>query len=1174
MFKHIQVYIIACLLFLIPVSMIGQERPASKYVDSSLVPINPLQVNCGVDLQLKELRKSPDFVERERKMNEVIQKHVNGGPTDPILTLPVVVHIINSNPNSITDADVLAGIQNLNEAFSKSGRYAASLGADTRIQFVLAKRDSLGGITTGIDRITSFYGADMNMNIEDTRMKNLNQWDPKRYINIWLVQGIRGELSAGFSCGVWSRSYVGGYATMPTGSTSATDGIVVPYLNDVVLPHEMGHYLGLYHTFEQGCTNNNCITDGDRVCDTPPDGTTAGSPACDKPTNTCFTDTLSAYSNGFFPKDVPDPIANFMDYGNQTCSNQFTQGQADRMRAAILTQRQGLWPGAASLAISLPCNESISAIFTRNKPYPKTGETVTFTANTGLANYQWSVNNVIQPGNSATFNYTFPSANKYKVTLKASNNAGCFSSNTDYVIVTCGVTARFFDRKRSIASKVGVLVDTILFKNLSEGPAGTTYKWESIFTPITGGSSTTQIITSNVTGGSAADLNYEFPQPGSYTIKLTATNGTCSDVIQDFFFVQDPSPDAYISITSVNCYKETKVQVGFYLCDFSYKGISPNTPVTFYDADPTQPGAHQIDQTYIVPDSVLGYCCSKVYTTILDVGYRNLDQLYAVVGDKGGVLPLVLPNTSLIEKSPPSGYTNNITSLKNFHFRVTPNITTATAEPGDTVLLSATTFPDFNSTFVWSSAASLSCPKCGTTNLYADTNTTKQVIATSQYQCFDTAYISIKVPPANDYTVAINSIACAGADSLLVGFTVSNGFKRGIIPQNLRVAFYNNDPSLSSTALLLPVFIVPTTASVKQKAFTAKIKKTAPGLVYAVVNDTAKQVPVILPNTSFLEKDYSNNTTSITYKPITKVVDSAICSGDTLLGYSKSGSYSDLFTTSGGCDSIRVLNLTVKSVAVTRIVTNITICQGESYAGYSTSGTYVNVFKGVNSCDSIRTLNLTVNPVIKKTVNAQICQGFTYRAGGAQQTASGTYVDSLKTTLGCDSIVTTVLQVNPNPAFFLPLDSSVCIGKTLTINLTGYNNVLWNTGVTDKIFEISNAGIYGATVTDSKGCIGTDTINVLFQRCIPIQIPSGFTPNGDGKNDNFKPLIGAPITNYHMQIWNRWGQMIFETRENGKGWNGKYNGEVQPNGAYIYFFSFVDPDGISVVKQGTFVLIR
>ena len=1168
--NKILVQVIAGLFFWIPLAVLSQERPASRYVDSALTLPDALQVNCGFDMMLKELRKSVDFVERERKMNEAIQKHVNG-VNDPIVTLPVVFHIVNPDPSTVTNQQIIDALKDLNDAFSKSGNYASSTGADTRIQFVLAKRDSLGGITTGINRVTSFYGTDMNMNNEDDRMKNLIQWDPKRYINIWLVKNIVGEITANFSCGIWTRTRVGGYATLPTGNTSGRDGVVVPNCG-VVRAHEKGHYLGLYHTFEGGCTNNNCTTDGDKVCDTPPDGSQSSSTSCDKPSNTCTTDTLSNYSNGFFNKDVPDPIANFMDYGNTPCSNQFTQGQADRMRAAIQTLRPGLWPnGGPSDAISSPCSETISALFTRtSQPYPKTGETVTFTANSGLANYQWSINNVIQAGNSSSFSYTFPSANKYKVSLKAFNNAGCFSTYTDYVIVTCGVTARFFDNKRNIASKTGIMVDTILFKNDSYAPSGTTYQWTSIYTPFNSSISSTQTITSNAAGANPEDLNYVFPAPGNYIIKLTATNGTCSDNTQDFFFVQDPTQDAFISITNTNCYQETKVRVGFYICNFGYADIPAGTPVTFYDGDPSLPSTKQIDQVFNIPDIIKGYCCGVVYTQILNVGYRNLNQLYAVVNDKAVAIPINLPNTTLAEKD----YKNNIASAKDFRFRVVPNVTAATLEPGDTLQLVTQTLPDFNSTYAWNTAAGLSCNKCSSPFLYADTNITKQVIATSQYQCFDTAYIAIKVPPANDYTVVINSISCAGADSLQVAFTVANSFKRGILPKKLRVAFYNSDPSQASAALLNPVYVLPDSVQSKQKSYTTKIKKTLPGLVYAVVNDTANQVPVQLPNTSFPEKNYTNNTTSFQYKPVTKVIDTAICNGDTLLGHATTGSYSDLFTTTGGCDSVRVLNLTIKSVAVTRIVTNVTICQGESYAGYTTAGTYINVFKGVNSCDSIRTLNLTINPVARKTVNAQICKGFTYLAGGKQQTQSGTYIDSLKTSLGCDSIVTTVLQVNPLPAFFLPIDSVVCIGKTLLINLSGYNSVSWTTGVSDKVFDISSAGIYGATVTDSKGCVGTDSIKVNFQRCIPIQVPDGFTPNGDGKNDYFRPLIGAQISNYRMQIWSRWGQLVFETKEIGKGWNGKYNGEVQPNGAYIYFFSFVDPDGVPVVKKGTFVLIR
>jgi hypothetical protein len=480
-------FFVCCLnLFVLVTILNGQIRIPSINADSSQSFDNSGKLNCGVDLLLKDLRKNVIYVSRENMMNDIIQKKINGGPSDPVLVLPVVVHIINSNPYSISDADIINGIKNLNEAFSKSGKYVVSNGVDTRIQFKLAQRGSAGGITSGINRVVSFFGSDMNMYIEDTRMKNLIQWDPSRFINIWLLQNIKGEIFAGFTCGVWYRSNATGYATMPTSAIlatpSPTDGIVVPSLNDIVLPHEMGHYLGLYHTFEGGCTNNNCTTDGDKVCDTPPDALSSAAASCTQPTNSCTSDTLSNHSNGFILKDMPDPISNFMDYGNEVCSNQFTQGQADRMRATILTMRPGLWPGKESDAISLPCNENISAKFSRNNPYPKSGETIVFTPlNAGLTTYQWYIGDVLVL-TSATLSKTFTNTGKYKITLKVFNNAGCYASYTDYVIVTCGVTARFFANKRLVASRVNVLEDTVLFKNLSEG--ANSYQWVFMYSPL------------------------------------------------------------------------------------------------------------------------------------------------------------------------------------------------------------------------------------------------------------------------------------------------------------------------------------------------------------------------------------------------------------------------------------------------------------------------------------------------------------------------------------------------------------------------------------------------------------------------------------------------------------------------------------------------------------------
>ena len=171
----------------------------------------------------------------------------------------------------------------------------------------------------------------------------------------------------------------GGYATMPPDVGGPLDGIVVTGFG-ILLAHEMGHYLGLYHTFQgMDCKNDDCSTDGDMVCDTPPQRDIFSSPSCSSPANSCSTDTLSGFTT-----DVPDLISNFMSYGNASCINEFTEGQSARMRGTIATVRSTLLANECTP----PCGESSVASFTRDLPYPNTGNTVNFTnTSTGATQY-------------------------------------------------------------------------------------------------------------------------------------------------------------------------------------------------------------------------------------------------------------------------------------------------------------------------------------------------------------------------------------------------------------------------------------------------------------------------------------------------------------------------------------------------------------------------------------------------------------------------------------------------------------------------------------------------------------------------------------------------------------------------------------------------------------------
>lgn len=87
-------------------------------------------------------------------------------------------------------------------------------------------------------------------------------------------------------------------------------------------------------------------------------------------------------------------------------------------------------------------------------------------------------------------------------------------------------------------------------------------------------------------------------------------------------------------------------------------------------------------------------------------------------------------------------------------------------------------------------------------------------------------------------------------------------------------------------------------------------------------------------------------------------------------------------------------------------------------------------------------------------------------------------------------------------------------------------------------------------------------------------IPSAFTPNGDGKNDRFQVL---PLDNYKLirfNIFNRFGQLVFSSTDSHIGWDGRYNSLDQPTGVYIYQLEMVSAQNKRIVRQGTVTLLR
>lgn len=346
--------------------------------------------------------------------------------------IPVVFHVIHMyGAENISKEQIEDQIRILNEDFnrlnpdkSKTRSIFAGDAADCEIEFRLATKDPNGNCTDGITRTYSTTTVETR-----DEVKSVIRWDNTKYLNVWVVKSIR-PLTAD------QTGTTLGFAYLPWSlpSTNSVDGIVVraDYVGTIgtsdaakagrTLTHEVGHYLGLQHPFQNGCGSTNCSSSGDRVCDTPP----VASPSfgCPLGANTCSNDS----------PDELDQVENFMDYADGSCQNMFTWGQKALMDIVLnnfsyrgnLISTNNLIATGTDIIVTPNCAPKADIT---NQPYTVcAGKTITFkdlSWGGAVTSRTWTFGG----GSPATSGdaeptVTFNTPGTYNVTLQVSNATG------------------------------------------------------------------------------------------------------------------------------------------------------------------------------------------------------------------------------------------------------------------------------------------------------------------------------------------------------------------------------------------------------------------------------------------------------------------------------------------------------------------------------------------------------------------------------------------------------------------------------------------------------------------------------------------------------------------------------------------------------------------------------
>ena len=325
-----------------------------------------------------------------------------------------------------------------------------------------------------------------------------------------------------------------------------------------------------------------------------------------------------------------------------------------------------------------------------------------------------------------------------------------------------------------------------------------------------------------------------------------------------------------------------------------------------------------------------------------------------------------------------------------------------------------------------------------------------------------------------------------------------------------------------------------------------------------------------------------------------------VCAVDTPYAWrnqqlTSSGRYHDTVRNVAGCDSIRyVFDLTVQFAFEEE--SRIGVCEDElpyTWRGYviAQPGTYFDTTRYLSTgCDSMQyTLTLDVDYRVEEDYTLTKCIGDSVVIHGLPYSTTGFYQDTLLNSRGCDSLTWSVdLTVN-TPYDLIPSiqDSLFCLRATekmIGVDYPWAVQYVWTgpDNLNGAVVDMEIPGTYIVDILQDNTCQVKDTVVVEFNDCVgecKVIAPTAFSPNGDGVNDIFFVKENCPFGYdiFILEVYDRWGNLIFQSDDPSLGWSGMHRGDIAPIGVYTWYVTYIksrDEHSNSNLVRGNVTLIH
>jgi gliding motility-associated-like protein len=331
------------------------------------------------------------------------------------------------------------------------------------------------------------------------------------------------------------------------------------------------------------------------------------------------------------------------------------------------------------------------------------------------------------------------------------------------------------------------------------------------------------------------------------------------------------------------------------------------------------------------------------------------------------------------------------------------------------------------------------------------------------------------------------------------------------------------------------------------------------------------------------------------------------------LNVSQAGTYFVRLTDENNCSTSDTIVIRYNSVPFFSLGADTSLCYGSIFKLHpSVSGNYLwsngNQTTSINitsnglywlevdkqNCsfrDSIL-VSFKLKPVISLGNDTTICEGesikldvtnpgasYSWQDGNMSSTyqieSPGTY--SVKVSMnGCDTSGAITVNYLTKPIVNIGSDTTLCFTQQLLLDASyPQSTYLWQDGSLSPRFNVTTEGQYTVDIMNACGD-SKNSIKVSYENCAcKFSVPNAFSPNNDGVNDVFIPKNQCLFSDYNLTIFNRWGQLLFSSKNASVGWDGRFKNEDQPTGTYVWILSYKDIlTGKKMQKNGILVLLR